>query len=381
MAASRKNQVNKTHEKALSLGKRRISGEDLPRRGLEKAIESARILHATYAGKSATMDEIAQALEVSVTNTNFKYNFWAALGYGIISKEENNYSLSETGRKIVAPTYENEDSEAKVKAILTPTILSRFYKEYDKHQLPVDTHLLNVLETRYDIPRNMIDETIAIIKENAKYCGITKEIDGHIVIDLSGSYSTDVNTLSSPNESEMEEPELKTEKQTEWTKTVFFITPIGDDNSDIRKHSDMMLKHLLKPVFEDEGFEVVRADKIEKTGLITKQIFEYLVNSRLCVVDLSFSNPNVFYELGVRHMTKLHAIQIIRKGDKIPFDVSQGRTIVIDTSDVYTIMDRIESGKRELKEHVKSLLGGQSEKELENNPVSIYLPGINLTRK
>lgn len=54
-------------------------------------------------------------------------------------------------------------------------------------------------------------------------------------------------------------------------------------------------------------------------------------------------------------MSKRPTIQIIRKGDRIPFDVSQGRTIIVDTSDVYTIMDRVESAKRELAEHVGHL--------------------------
>ena len=37
----------------------------------------------------------------------------------------------------------------------------------------------------------------------------------------------------------------------------------------------------------------------------------------LVVTDMSFRNANVFYELGIRHMTLLPAIQIIRKGDVI----------------------------------------------------------------
>jgi hypothetical protein len=70
-------------------------------------------------------------------------------------------------------------------------------------------------------------------------------------------------------------------------------------------------------------------------------------------------------------------IQIIRKGDKIPFDVSQGRTIVIDTGDPYTIMDRFVSARRELKEHVESCLGGNEKPE--DNPILMFLPGLKVT--
>lgn len=147
----------------------------------------------------------------------------------------------------------------------------------------------------------------------------------------------------------------------------------------MRKHADMLLKHLIEPAFAKTGFKVVRADKIEKSGLITQQIFELLVSAKICVADLSYGNPNAFYELGIRHMTKKPSIQIIRKGDKIPFDVSQGRTITVDISDTYTVMDKIESAKNELIEHIKAILdpttsAGQSE----DNPVSVYLPRLTI---
>src|SRR6266446_452699 len=135
-----------------------------------------------------------------------------------------------------------------------------------------------------------------------------------------------------------------TDAAADWANTCFYITPIGDEGTDIRKHADMMLKHLLEPVCKTIfGMDVVRADKIERSGVITQQVFEQLARASLCVADLSFSNPNAFYELGVRHVFKLPTIQIIRKGDKIPFDVSQGRTITIDTSDIYTVMDRFDA--------------------------------------
>jgi len=67
-------------------------------------------------------------------------------------------------------------------------------------------------------------------------------------------------------------------------------------------------------------------------------------------------------------------IQIIRKGDKIPFDVSQGRTIIIDTSDAYTIMDRMQSARNELKEHMESCLGNGDKSE--DNPIAMFLPGV-----
>jgi hypothetical protein len=95
------------------------------------------------------------------------------------------------------------------------------------------------------------------------------------------------------------------------------------------------------------------------------------------VADLSFNNPNAFYELGVRHMCKLPTVQMIRKGDRIPFDVSQGRTIKIDMTDVYTVMESVESAKRELRQHLRTALA--PEYKGEDNPVNTDLRGVVVT--
>lgn len=71
-------------------------------------------------------------------------------------------------------------------------------------------------------------------------------------------------------------------------------------------------------------------------------------------------------------MCKLATVQIIRKGDKIPFDVSQGRTIKIDMTDVYSVIDSVESAKKELRQHLKHALS--AEYKGEDNPVNTYLP-------
>lgn len=363
-------------------GQAQIPSEVMPRRALEQVIHVAQLLHNTFAGKSASWEDVTKALGIGAVSANTRYIIWAAQGYGIVHKEENNMiSLSETGRKIVAPTYENEDAEGKLKAILTPTLLSKFYSDYDGHPIPSEVHFPNVLESRYDVPRDRVTEAIEIIIKNARYAGILEQSPSgeQPIIRLSGAgvaVPVSESAIIVDDFVVASTADMATE-DIEWSKTCFYITPIGDDGTDIRKHADMMLKHLLEPVLKDQfGMDVVRADRIERSGIITQQIFEQLARAALCVADLSFNNPNAFYELGVRHVFKLPTIQIIRKGDKIPFDVSQGRTIVIDTSDIYTIMDRFESARRELAEHVKHFQSSSNSDAREDNPINIYLPGL-----
>ena len=88
-----------------------------------------------------------------------------------------------------------------------------------------------------------------------------------------------------------------------------------------RRHSDTVLNQYVRRALEEQKLNVVRADEIAETGMISKQIIDYILNSCLVIADLSYSNPNVFYELCLRHVTGKPTVHIIRKGDKIPFDV------------------------------------------------------------
>jgi hypothetical protein len=98
-----------------------VSADALPRRPLEESLEVAKIIRDTYAGKAATWEEIAKAKGVSATSPVNRYPLWSAVAYGIVLKnEDNTYSLSETGRKSLAPTYEGGKEKGIKKACLLP---------------------------------------------------------------------------------------------------------------------------------------------------------------------------------------------------------------------------------------------------------------------
>ncbi len=390
MAAKKKTRAGRSTAKEGRAKPRayvRVSAEAFPRKSLRDVRFLAETLHKTYAGKSASWDELADAADIAKQTNDTKYKFWAAMAYGIIKKDESAggqvFALSETGRKIIAPTYDGEDREAMRKAVLTPTVLSKFYSDYDGHPVPGDAHFPNVLERKFGIPRGRTVEAIEIIRENGKLAGIlVANSEGEQEIRLGPAGVADGST-SGPfgrgdAAEEFEETEIAASQAPDWDKICFYITPIGEEGSENRKHADMFLRHLLEPAAKEHRLHVVRADKIDRSGLITQQVFEYLARARLCVADLSFSNANAFYELGVRHTCKRATIQLIRKGDRIPFDVSQGRTIVVDTSDVYTVMDRLDSARRELSEHIKSALSTKPD-AADDNPVNVYLPELRVT--
>jgi hypothetical protein len=89
--------------------------------------------------------------------------------------------------------------------------------------------------------------------------------------------------------------------------TCFVIAPIGEPASEIRKRSDQVFTYVITPAVQECGYTALRADQISEPGLIDSQVIERIVNDPLVIADLTGHNPNVFYELALRHALSLPA--------------------------------------------------------------------------
>jgi hypothetical protein len=87
---------------------------------------------------------------------------------------------------------------------------------------------------------------------------------------------------------------------------------------------DKTYKYIIKPAVEAAGLECIRANEIVHSGVIDVWMYEQLLNADVVVADLSTSNKNAYYELGVRHALKPYTTIIIcEDGAKsFPFDVN-----------------------------------------------------------
>jgi len=85
----------------------------------------------------------------------------------------------------------------------------------------------------------------------------------------------------------------------------------------------------------------------------------------LVIADLTGSNPNVFYELAIRHGIRKPYIQMINKGERIPFDIKGIRTIEIDLAD----LDSVEKAKTRIDHQIKEFAKGHKP----DSPVSVAL--------
>ncbi|WP_370940095.1 hypothetical protein [Amycolatopsis sp. cg13] len=137
-------------------------------------------------------------------------------------------------------------------------------------------------------------------------------------------------------------------------KECFVICPIGPAGSDTRKRSDQILKHIISPCVEPLGYSVSRADTIDQSGLITTQIIDRLINVDLVIADLTDQNPNVFYELAVRHAANKPFVHLISSGQTIPFDIQGLRTVFLDHTD----LDSVHEAKQQLAGMVNAIDSG-----------------------
>lgn len=85
---------------------------------------------------------------------------------------------------------------------------------------------------------------------------------------------------------------------------------------------------LLRPALLQAGCEAFRADEEQRAGSIHKDMFQELLVADLVLVDLSIDNPNVWYELGVRHALRARGVVLVQAAgvrDKSVFDTTGER--------------------------------------------------------
>jgi tetratricopeptide (TPR) repeat protein len=84
----------------------------------------------------------------------------------------------------------------------------------------------------------------------------------------------------------------------------------------------------IKPAIQDAGMVALRADEEKTLGIIHKPMFEQLLLCDFAIADLTIPNPNVFYELGVRHASRHNTtLPIFADHAALPFDVALLRAL------------------------------------------------------
>ena len=96
-------------------------------------------------------------------------------------------------------------------------------------------------------------------------------------------------------------------------------------------------KEIIQPTLVDNfNMNCRRADEINSNNAIILDIWRFICEARVIIADITNSNPNVMYELGIAHTLGKDTILICQKNsDKLalPFDLSHIRTIIYEDND------------------------------------------------
>ena len=110
----------------------------------------------------------------------------------------------------------------------------------------------------------------------------------------------------------------------------FVAMPFGvkQDSQGIEIDFNRVYAELIRPALEAAGLEVFRADEEERAGDIRTDMFQELLLADLVIADLTIDNPNVWYELGVRHALRARGVVLI-SGGRVPtaFDLYTDRKL------------------------------------------------------
>ncbi|MGR5986691.1 hypothetical protein ACT7CT_04010 [Bacillus sanguinis] len=158
-------------------------------------------------------------------------------------------------------------------------------------------------------------------------------------------------------------------------KTCFIITPIGDDQSDIRRAADGVIDAVIVPALCDMGFDeenIKVAHRMPSPGSINKQVITSVLECDIAIANLTNLNPNVMYELAIRHAARKPVIQICQKGTRLPFDITEERTIFY-TNDMAGVM--------ELTKNFKEMVVEAIDEQEPDNPIYRVIENNTMMKK
>lgn len=111
----------------------------------------------------------------------------------------------------------------------------------------------------------------------------------------------------------------------------FVLMPFGtkkDPATGVEINFDDIYEQAIRPAIEAAHLEPIRADEERTGGIIHKPMFERLLLCDYAVADLTTGNPNVYYELGVRHAARpATTVAIFADLQKPPFDLNLLRAL------------------------------------------------------
>jgi tetratricopeptide (TPR) repeat protein len=175
---------------------------------------------------------------------------------------------------------------------------------------------------------------------------------------------------------------LNGEKIITYNALCFVDMPFGkktDLAGGIEIDFDHIYESAIKPAITDVGLDPLRGDEELTGGIIHQAMFARLLLAEYVVADLTLANPNVFYELGIRHAAKpFTTVPIYANTHPLPFDVSMIRAVLYQLDSGRLTDNASEKLRSELGKRLEQAIKGQAIKDSPLFQLIPKFPGIDL---
>lgn len=133
-------------------------------------------------------------------------------------------------------------------------------------------------------------------------------------------------------------------------KVCFVIMPFTDPEGYEKGHFKKIYEQIFKPAIEEAGYTAFRMDENSESTLIQAKIYNHLINEPMVLCDLSSKNPNVLYELGIRHAYDKPVVLVQEEGQNHIFDIAGLTTVSYRKNRLY---DEVVEDQKNITEAIK----------------------------
>ncbi len=145
----------------------------------------------------------------------------------------------------------------------------------------------------------------------------------------------------------------------------FVIMPFSGTDSCSKKQWTNIYTNLFKKTIEEAGMGYECRRSSATRGSIIKSIIKDLDSSYIVLADLTDQNPNVFYELGIRHALQPRTILVAQDRKYIPFDLRGYANHIYDWQST--------AGRKKFRRKIIEILKDiDKDSERSDNPVSDF---------
>jgi hypothetical protein len=161
-------------------------------------------------------------------------------------------------------------------------------------------------------------------------------------------------------------------------KTCFVIMGFGE-KTDFQSSPQRVLdlnktyENIIEPAVKEAGLSCVRSDRIIHSTVIDKPMYENLLSADVVVADLSTSNANAIYELGVRHALRPSTTIVLAENNfSFPFDLNHLSILKYEHLGKDIGFSEAVRVKDALKQKIAELV----DKGKVDSPVFLFLPSL-----